>query len=93
MAELTNKLYIPSLPDNRDLENKESLEDLLVWLDKEHIEIASTISLNYEGYEVTHVAPDKLRVGTIKYADGTNWNPGSGEGLYIYKSGGWTFIA
>lgn len=38
-------------------------------------------------------APKKPRIGLIVYADGTDWNPGSGEGVYVYKSGGWTFIA
>lgn len=42
--------------------------------------------------KVHHVAPKKPRKGQVVYADGTNWNPGSGEGLYVYKSG-WTFIA
>lgn len=40
-----------------------------------------------------HVEIEKPRVGTVLYADGTDWDPGSGEGLYVYKSGGWTFIA
>ena len=40
-----------------------------------------------------HEEPHKPRLGLLVYADGTDWNPGSGEGLYVYKSGGWTFIA
>lgn len=42
-----------------------------------------------------NAAPHKPRIGMIVYADGTDWNPdgASGEGLYVYKSGGWTFIA
>ena len=44
-------------------------------------------------YTVHHVEPDKPRTGQAYYADGTQWNPGSGEGLYIYKSGGsWVFV-
>ena len=44
-------------------------------------------------WEVTHVAPDKPRDGDVRYADGTNWNPGShGVGPYVYKSGGWCII-
>lgn len=43
-------------------------------------------------FAVLNAAPPKLRVGMVAYADGTNWDPGSGEGLYVYKSGGWTFI-
>ena len=41
--------------------------------------------------ERVHSAPDKPRGGDIRYADGTNWNPGSGEGIYFYKetTGAW----
>ncbi len=39
---------------------------------------------------VLAVAPDKPREGMLVVADGTNWNPGSGKGLYEYKSGGWS---
>lgn len=34
-----------------------------------------------------------LRAGTLAYANGTDWDPGSGEGLYLYNSGGtWTKV-
>ena len=46
--------------------------------------------------EPTHVAPgtttigvfkDKPRAGDIRYADGSDWNPGgTGEGIYFYNS-------
>lgn len=39
-----------------------------------------------------YAEPSKPRTGMIVYADGTEWNPGSGAGLYVYK-GSWTFIA
>ena len=35
--------------------------------------------------ERTHVAPDRPRGGDIRYADGSNWNPGSGEGIYFFN--------
>lgn len=38
---------------------------------------------------VHYAAPAKPGVGQVYYADGTSWNPGSGEGLYIYTSAGW----
>ena len=38
--------------------------------------------------EETNVAPDKPRDGDIRYADGTNWNPGSGRGIYAYIDDG-----
>ena len=41
--------------------------------------------------ERTHIPPDKPRGGDIRYADGTDWNPGSGEGIYFFNnSGTWT---
>jgi hypothetical protein len=36
----------------------------------------------------THKEPSRPRDGLIVYADGTDWNPGSGRGLYVYD-GGW----
>jgi hypothetical protein len=40
--------------------------------------------------EQTNVLPDKSRNGDIRYADGTNWNPGgTGEGIYAYTNGAW----
>jgi hypothetical protein len=43
-------------------------------------------------FDVSNAAPDKPRTGDIRYADGSNWNPGStGEGVYIYLStGAWS---
>ncbi len=42
---------------------------------------------------VLAVEPEKPRAGMLVYADGSNWDPGSGEGLYRYSSGlAWVFI-
>lgn len=35
-------------------------------------------------------APAKPRKGDIRFADGTNWNPGSGAGFYGYTGAAWT---
>lgn len=52
-----------------------------------------TLKVDYVEFNVHNAAPDKPRAGRVYYADGTNWNPGSGEGLYIYKSGGtWVLL-
>lgn len=40
----------------------------------------------------TNVAPTKPEEGTILYADGVNFNPGSGEGFYGYINGAWVKI-
>jgi hypothetical protein len=36
-----------------------------------------------------HVAPDKPRDGDIVLADGTDWNPGSGAGVYARYGAAW----
>ena len=36
--------------------------------------------------ERIHVEPEKPRGGDIAYADGTNCDPGSGEGIYVFKA-------
>lgn len=33
--------------------------------------------------------PERPVEGQVVYADGTGWNPGQGEGLYIYIGGSW----
>lgn len=36
-----------------------------------------------------HVAPTKPRDGMVLFADGTDWNPGGGRGVYVYSSSAW----
>lgn len=36
-----------------------------------------------------HVEPTKRRTGMIVLADGTDWNPGAGQGVYAYYNGAW----
>ena len=35
----------------------------------------------------------KPRDGDIRYADGTNWDPGSGVGIYAYIGTAWTKLS
>ena len=37
----------------------------------------------------TNVTPSKVSEGDIRFADGTDWNPGAGAGIYAYHSGSW----
>lgn len=39
-----------------------------------------------------NVAPDKPRDGLLVKADGTNWDPGSGEGVYCYYGAAWHYL-
>jgi hypothetical protein len=44
--------------------------------------------------QVLHAAPDKFLPGMVVYADGSDWDPGSGEGLYRRDktNTSWVFI-
>jgi len=55
---------------------------------------AEVISTAYDSLSLNplHVEPTKRRPGRLAYADGTDWDPGSGEGLYIYTSAGWSLL-
>jgi hypothetical protein len=68
--------------------------DLPRYLLTEFDRLASVVRLLAAGHlDVTHVAPPKPRQGDLRYADGTDWDPGSGEGWYFYNSSGiWKFL-
>ena len=36
-----------------------------------------------------NVQPTKPRSGLTVLADGVNWNPGAGQGVYTYYAGAW----
>ena len=42
--------------------------------------------------EKLHAAPAKPYDGLIAYADGTDWNPGAGEGVYCYYAAAWNLL-
>lgn len=37
-----------------------------------------------------HVAPAKVYEPMLRVADGSDWDPGSGAGLYLYLGASWT---
>lgn len=39
-------------------------------------------------FAVRYTEPDRPRAGMVVYADGTSWDPGSGEGVYVYNLAG-----
>lgn len=40
-------------------------------------------------YSLSYAAPDRPRDFMIRIADGTEWNPGYGYGMYQYYNGAW----
>ena len=41
---------------------------------------------------VMTAAPTVPDEGALAFADGTTWDPGSGKGLYVYRSGSWLYL-
>jgi hypothetical protein len=44
--------------------------------------------------QVLHEAPTRVWAGMVVYADGTDWDPGSGQGLYRRNvaNSAWVFV-
>lgn len=42
--------------------------------------------------DVRYSAPQNPVAGMIVYADGTSWDPGSGEGIYAYYGSAWNLL-
>ena len=82
MVEITD--YVP-----RSAPAQES-PALAKWAEGEFTNIARV----FQGQHIVklrkiNVAPPKPRDGMVAYADGTNWNPGSGEGFYGRYGSAW----
>jgi hypothetical protein len=53
------------------------------------ISFALANQVPYVYLQVLNASPDKPRNGMIIEADGVNFNPGSGAGTYMRRSGAW----
>lgn len=62
-----------------------SVIDLAKHCEDEFAQVASSLQ-DIMQLQVSFVAPTKPRTGMVVYADGTHWNPGSGEGVYTFGS-------
>lgn len=68
-------------------------EELNQYIETELGRVSSLLNLLIDGYiEKVNAAPNKLREGMMRFADGTNWNPGAGQGVYVYRSGAWHLL-
>lgn len=62
----------------------------LAYLDERLREVVQAIHDLEEGFfKERHAAPMKLIERMFAFADGTDWNPGSGQGLYQLVGGVW----
>jgi hypothetical protein len=72
----------------------ESLEELQEYLYRALAQISAGVTVAESlQLEELHVEPSKRNPGMIVWADGTDWNPGSGAGLYWWNGSAWVFIA
>ena len=74
--------YTPGNPPNGDRWLREELE---------RIAAAMQSPVPMVALEILHAAPDRLPTDRVPIvcADGTDWNPGAGAGVYAYYSGAW----
>jgi hypothetical protein len=68
------------------------VEELRAYLSRELARVSAIVNMLADGMsEVVHAPPTKLVNGMVRNADGTNWNPGAGRGMYRYDTSvpGW----
>ena len=79
-------VYAPGIPPNDPAQ-------LPLFLTQELTKLQAAIQALAAGHlDQSNVAPGKPRDGDLRYADGSNWNPGSGEGFYGYYGGSWHLL-
>ena len=65
-------------------------EELVRYLEFELYRISAVLSILISGFTTkVYAEPTRPRDGDIVLADGTEWNPGSGEGVYCYYNNTW----
>ena len=81
-------MYSPKQPLGTD-----KVKDVSDWAYDEFKEVEKGFQdLDRIRLATSFVEPAKKRDGDIAFADGTEWDPGNGEGLYIYHSGTWNAL-
>lgn len=63
--------------------------ELWQYLDEEMARLALILNADTLQLQTLAQEPEKPENGMIAYADGSEWNPGSGEGFYGYENGSW----
>lgn len=74
--------YAPdAVPDNTP-------SGLKAWLTDQLRRIANELNAP-KHLDVLHVEPARIYNGLVVVADGTDWNPGAGLGIYARVAGAW----
>jgi hypothetical protein len=65
----------------------QDLQAIPRFIDEQLLQIKTVLDLLRDGHiDVVYEEPSKPQQGDIRYADGSVWNPGSGEGIYFRNS-------
>lgn len=80
-----SSLYVPE-----EFGGIPSVENLHAYVQREIRRIAAAFAFgSARHFDMLSVAPAKPRDGDVAFADGVLWNPGSGQGAYIFYGGTW----
>lgn len=65
--------------------------EITAWLEHELTKImqAGVAAQETIRLKELNASPARPRTGDTVLADGTNWNPGAGRGVYTYYAGAW----
>ena len=71
-----------------------SLEEIRAYIERELYRVGDSMHGETEALFLVelHVEPSKPRDGQVVFADGVDWNPGSGAGYYGYRASAWRFL-
>jgi hypothetical protein len=91
MATASTPIYVPPVPPATTTPEGQAVVDWAM----QQFEHISRSFLDATALELRpiYAPPPNPRAGMIVYADGTSWNPGSGQGVYRYSlAGTWVFL-
>jgi hypothetical protein len=60
-----------------------------VWSQLVRLEQGFNLPQDFITLKELHTEPARLYTGLTVLADGSDWNPGSGQGVYTYYDGAW----
>lgn len=78
----SSRRYYPSTPPDA------VAPELAEWLRREFVSIFQGQSTIFD-LDIATEPPERVREGMLRYADGVQWNPGAGKGLYLYDGTAW----
>jgi hypothetical protein len=61
----------------------------LAWQLRQLADVLALPTVSAVHFVISNAPPSRISDGDLVYADGTNWNPGAGAGLYERRTGAW----